>query len=88
MRTSDFCPGDLRDANGPPEPNQDLTGSPSRARPKKARGMASGKRPAREQEGGDQEKQNAPCHAHADGKLLRIRRSEQAGAENENEESR
>jgi hypothetical protein len=54
------------------------------------KGNRNGKRegPAREQEGSDQEKQDASCHAHADGKLLRIRRSEQTGAENENEESR
>src|SRR5262245_55081317 len=45
VRTSDFCPGDFCDVKGPPEPNQDLTGSPSRARPKKARGMASGNAP-------------------------------------------
>jgi len=45
VRTSDFCPGDLRDENSPPELNQDLTGNPSRARPKKARGIARGKAP-------------------------------------------
>ena len=82
------APATCGDANGPPEPNQDLTGSPSSARPKKARGMASGKAPRASRKAATRRSRMPPAMRMPTASFCGFADASSAGAENENEESR